>query len=136
MQKRHIVNIYTHEGMYFVWLMLFPELWWHFLILVGRAWQCCQYRQTTQFMFWILFTVGLQRWANPVIYNLCMYINTKLLNANRKVGMNKGGQLINRWRACAVHVDTCVHKIGNQHQEMYKPHSLTSIKYKQNNIMM
>ena len=60
-----------------------------------------------------------------------MYINAKLLIANRKVGMHKGGQLINRWRAaCTVHIDKSVHKIGNHHQEMYKPHTITSINYK------
>ena len=48
--------------------------------------------------------------------------------------MNKGGKLINRWCACTVLVDKCVHKIGNHHQEMYKPHTITSINYKQNNI--
>ena len=57
-----------------------------------------------------------------------MYINAKLIIANRKVGMHKGGQLINRWRT--VHIDKSVHKIGNHHQEMYKPHTITSINYK------
>ena len=33
-----------------------------------------------------------------------MYISAKLLNANCKVGMNKGSLLINGWRAFNVHV--------------------------------
>ena len=35
-----------------------------------------------------------------------MYINVKLLNANRQVSINKCGQLIYQWRACEVHVLT------------------------------
>ena len=35
-----------------------------------------------------------------------MYINVKLLHANRQVGMHKCGQLIYQWCACKVYVLT------------------------------
>ena len=52
-----------------------------------------------------------------------MYIDVKLLNANRQVGMNKCGQLIYQWRVCKVHVLPTYDYI-------------ISVSYKQNNIMM